>query len=133
MAYDRKGLSMLDRIDLAIRAERLAKRQGEQQPLVGDFVRFSSGQIERFSWDGDRSIQTAPGGSFYLGGSGLASFSGSLNPPVPKASLTLIDEVVEGAFWFFHHGSPGAGCGVHFTLPCKVFVCSAPYQGFVRL
>lgn len=124
---------MLDRIDQSIRADRLAKRNRIQRPTVGDFICFASGETERFSYDMEHSMQTTPGGAFYIGESGQASFSGSLNPPVPTESLTLTSQVKEGTFWFFHHGSPGAGRRVDITLPCRVYSCSAPYRGFVRL
>lgn len=100
-------------------------------PRVGDFVLFESGELERFSYDWDDSLQTSPGGSFYLGKNGWCSFSGGLNPSIDKSTLTQLDAVLDGSFWFFHHGFSGANRGVNCEAPCRVFKTSAPYSGFL--
>jgi hypothetical protein len=102
-------------------------------PRLGDFVRFQTGEIERFSHNSEDAMQTSPitHGSFFLSGCGHAQFSGSLNPFIPKASLVLTEETQDGTFWFFHHGQVGAGRGVRFRIPCRVFSSSARYEGYL--
>lgn len=123
MQFDSKDQEILD--------QRMSARQLISRPRIGDYVRFSTGQVERFSDDGGDAFQTSPGGSFYLCGSGNASFSGGLNPSIPMDSLSLTDEENEGRFWFFHHGSAGAHRGVYFSVPCRVYDTSAPYNGYL--
>lgn len=124
-----------DEIDQKILEECVAARDKIDRPRIGDFVRFPTGQLERFSYDcGDR-LQTSPirAGSFYLGRDGLASFSGSLNPPIPLDSVRLTDETLQGEFWFFHHNQVGAGRGVGFSIPCRVYSTTAAYDGFLSI
>jgi len=64
---------------------------------------------------------------------GEASFSGILNPSISADSLSLTDEKEHGEFWFFHHGSAGAGRGVRFTVPCRVYETTAAYNGFLSI
>lgn len=121
-----------DERDQMLLEKKIAAREKICGPRLGDFVKFPNGIIERFSHDWGDSIQTSPIKycSFYLG-NGEASFSGSLNPGIPKSSLKLTEEVVEGEFWFFHHDSPGAGRGVYCTVPCRMFETTAEYRGFL--
>jgi len=90
---------------------------------VGDFVRWPNGELRRCSHDWEDSMQTSKGGagSFYIGSSGHASFSGGLQPANPMEFFKPTQETMTGAFWFFHHGSAGAGRGRDFVLPCRVF------------
>jgi hypothetical protein len=84
--------------------------------------------VLRFTHDWGDSIQTTVGAkhpchgdaSFYLS-DGYASFSGSLDPAINKARLRDTGEMLEGSFWFFHHNFAGAGRGVYFRIPCRVF------------
>lgn len=122
-----------DMIDQEILDKRMAARELIDRPRTGDFVRFPSGELERFSHDWEDAFQTSPihAGSFYLHDHGHGSFSGSLNPAIPSDSLSLTGEKMGGEFWFFHHGSAGAGRGVRFTVPCRVYETSAAYNGFL--
>jgi len=96
-------------------------------PRVGDFLRTSEGML-RFTHDWGDSIQTTVtakhpcygDASFYLS-DGYASFSGSLAPSISKELLANTGETEEGCFWFFHHNWAGAGNGVDFRIPCRVF------------
>jgi len=106
--------------DATIKARRLAAWNTRNGPRVGDFVIMPDLTYQRFSHDWGDSIQTSEGGSFYLG-EGYASFSGGLNPSVPKSRLVLTDEIREGSFWFFHHDFMRAHNGVYFTAPCRVY------------
>jgi hypothetical protein len=98
-----------------------------QGPRVGDFLRVPNGML-RLTHDWGDSIQTTVSAkhpchgdaSFYLS-DGYASFSGSLDPAIPKDSLRDTGETAEGSFWFFHHDFAGADRGVHFRIPCRIF------------
>ncbi len=124
-----------DAIDQEILERRMAVRELIPRPRTGDYVRFPSGEIERFSHDWDVMFQTSPvrAGAFYLHDHGEASFSGSLNPAIPASSLSLSDEKRDGEFWFFHHGRAGADRGVRFNVPCRVYDTKAKYDGFVSI
>jgi hypothetical protein len=112
-------------------AEILAKREQlfneREGPRVGDFLRTPQGFL-RFTHDWGDSIQTTvrPGhpcsgdASFYLS-DGYASFSGSLDPSIDKATLRDTGETEKGSFWFFHHDHAGADRGVSFKIACRVF------------
>lgn len=121
----------LDTIDQDLLAAIVALREQLQGPRIGDCVLFASGQLERFSHQWPDGMQTSPKGSFYLSGSGRGSFSGGLNPATPTGALKLTPVSLHGEFWFFHHGRPGAGRGVYFQIPCRVFRTAAPYTGFL--
>ena len=123
-----------DAKDQTIADIRRAHRDRIEGPRLGDYVRFKTGQVERFSNRLTSSLQTSPEkyGSYYLSDSGNTQFSGSLNPPIPLESLSLTEDSLSGEFWFFHHGEVGAHRGVRFTLPCRVYETSADYAGFLR-
>ena len=122
----------LDARDQEILAEIFERRAAFTFPCMGDYVVFPGGQLERFSSDYSDRIQTSPSGSFYLTSSGFGSLgSGGLNPSIPRSTITPTDATLPGTFWFFHHGIGGAGRGVYFDMPCRVFKTSAKYEGFV--
>jgi hypothetical protein len=123
MKFDTRDQDILDNIMIA--------REKITRPRIGDYVRFLNGKIERFSHDWDDSLQTSPCGSFFLYSGGNASFSGGLNPAIPVESLTLTEEIKDGEHWFFHHNSAGAGRGVYFKIPCRVYSTTAEYPGFL--
>lgn len=122
-----------DEIDQAHIETCVAARDAILRPRVGDFVRFPTGEVERFSHDWEEDFQTSPlwAGSFYLSGCGNASFSGSLHPAIPLSSLTLTEESRDGKFWFFHHNRTGGGRGVTFSTPCRVYATTAQYKGYL--
>lgn len=119
-----------DHRDAEILKERVARLNTREGARVGDFVRFPDGTVRRFSyiWDfedgSDLSLQTAGGGSFYLGECGV-SFSGSLYQGIPGKSLTLTNEKRNGDVWFFHHGFAGADCGVSAVVEFRVYETNA--------
>ena len=122
----------LDARDQEILAEIFERRAAFTLPGMGDYVVFPGGQLERFSSDYSDRIQTSPSGSFYLTSSGFGSLgSGGLNPSIPRSTITPTDATLPGTFWFFHHGIGGAGRGVYFDIPCRVFKTSAKYEGFL--
>ena len=122
----------LDARDQEILAEIFNRRSAFTIPCIGDYVVFPTGQLERFSSDYSDRIQTSPSGSFYLTSGGFGSLgSGALNPSIPRSTITPTDATLPGTFWFFHHGIGGAGRGVYFDIPCRVFKTSAKYEGFL--
>ena len=52
-----------DDVDQKILSERSSNRDAIEGHRVGDFVKFPTGQVERISFIGSNSAQTAPGGS----------------------------------------------------------------------
>ena len=128
-----------DERNRAILRQRAAARI-DDRPRVGDFVIYPDhpvrGQpdrwghcftapVERISYDYEpcglgAEVQTSPGGSFYLSDYG-ASFSGGLNPAIPKGALTDTGEMRLGTFWFFHHDFAAAHAGVECLAPCRVW------------
>lgn len=123
----RAQLDINDEKDMAILKARAEARRCRTEPLVGDWVIFPNGEGYRLTYDWGDSMQTTdrdhPGdvGSFYLEGNGLADYSGSLDPSIPKDKLHLRDESMPAWFWFFHHGEARAHNGVSFPLLVKVW------------
>lgn len=91
------------------------------RPRVGDFVLMPSGALERCAHAWDDGMQTTTGGSFHITRDGGASMSGSLNGAQLWEYFQPTDEVKPGRFWFFSHNLAGAGRGVDFWLPCRVY------------
>lgn len=91
------------------------------RPRVGDFVRMPNGALQRCAHAWDDGMQTCNGGSFSTSKSGLVSMSGSLDPSQLWEYFQPTDEIKPGRFWFFSHGMAGAGRGVDFWMPCRVY------------
>lgn len=125
MAFD------FDAQDQAIVKQRQLHRARCKQPLIGDFVRFPTGEVERFSEHWGESLQTSPSGSFYLSESGEAQFGGASHPATPLDQLDATENWLPGAFWIFHHNHRGPGRAVYFKIPCRLFLTSAPYSGYL--
>ena len=116
---------IFDARDAALRDERLAVWNAVQGPRVGDWVIMPDGAELRFTHDWGDEIQTTcrhlrQDASFYFYGDCM-SFSGSLDPAIPKADLVDTGETRNGRTWFFHHNEARAYNGVHFEVPCRVF------------
>lgn len=118
---DARNLELLQR-----RAEAFA---AETEPLVGDCVQFpNEAKLRRFTHDWGAAIQTTCGPghpcygdrSFYLG-VGYAEFSGTLDPPIPKAKLIATDATAPAGFWFFRDDHVRAHNGVQVQMPVRVF------------
>lgn len=120
-----------DERDEQLRQVRIVARANLAEPLVGDYVLFPGGELERFSHAWETGLQTSAAGSFHIFKDGNASFSGGLNPSTPRNQLVLTGKMLPGTFWFFHHDEVGAHRGVYCTIPCKVYTTSAPYTGFI--
>ena len=110
-----------DSRDQAILEERRQAYDAKTGPMVGDWVRFRDGSLHRFSHNWGDSLQTSPGGSWYLGPDGFAGFSGALDPGIPLSALQLTEEQLPARFWFFHHGFWQAHSAVHATMPVRVY------------
>lgn len=126
-------MNNIDHIDQSYLDKAAYLRSQIHEPLMGDYVLFPTGELERFSHDWGDGIQTSPGGSFYLNANGRSSLScGGLNPYIPIDSIEEIPgATLQGRFWFFHHGRAGAGRGVYVDCACRVFKTSSPYAGFL--
>lgn len=92
------------------------------RPRVGDFVRMPNGALRRCAHAWDDGMQTSDGGSFSTTTDGRASMSGSLYPSQLWEYFRDSGEVQPGRFWFFSHGRAGAGRGVDFYMPCRVYI-----------
>ncbi len=115
-------MSALDVRDVEILEARRIARDARDGPRVGDWIAMPDGSDHRITHDWGDHVQTGRGdcGSFYLGAHG-ASYSGSLDPGVPKSRLRSTPETRDGRFWFFHHDWHQAHNGVECRLPCRVF------------
>lgn len=113
-----------DERDAEIARERVRAWNERPGARVGDWVTLRDGSWRRFTHDWGDGLQTTIKNnvdtSFYLG-KGYVSFSGSLDPTLPRADLVETSETKNGNFWFFHHDSVGAHRGVYFEAPCRVF------------
>ena len=114
-----------DAKDREILADREAAFNALSGPRVGDWcIMPNEEKPRRFSHDWGDAIQTSwpkhGTGSIYLG-QGYASYSGSLDPSLPKIALIDTGERRPGQFWFFHHDHSRAHNGVHFEIDCRVY------------
>lgn len=121
----------LDDKDRAILANAIACREERRGPRMGDYVLFPTGEVERISHIFDNHVQTSPSGSFAMCSEGFMEFSGGLNPGVSKASLTLVLADIPGLAWIFHHGVVGPHRRVDVQIPCRAFLTTEPYKGFL--
>lgn len=112
----------LDEIDRTILEERISARMYHKGPRIGDYCNMLDGRRLRFSHDWGDDIQVSEGGSFYLSAGGYTSFSGGLEPAIPKSTISKGHEMSPlGSFWFFHHDHRGAHRGVQVKALCRVF------------
>lgn len=113
-----------DAHDQALLKERAAAFIRREGPCVGDWVIMAEGDLRRFTHDWGDDIQTTCKGmygSFHLNREGYASFSGSLDPGMPKTRFEQTDELKAAPFWFFHHDSPRAHSGVNVSVLARVW------------
>lgn len=89
---------------------------------VGDYVRHLSGKLDRVTHVGPDSAQTGGGnGSYYLGEGGYLSYSGGLDPGIPRNKLVLTEEVFPGMIWFFSMDQHEAHNGIDFKIDFRVY------------
>jgi hypothetical protein len=86
------------------------------------------GTTRRFTHDWDDGLQTSckdSCGCFYFGtghgGGSYMSYSGSLDPTIPRKSLVDLKMWKDGSVWIFHHDHWGANRGVYTLVPLRVF------------
>jgi len=116
----------------------IKSRDKINNPRVGDWLHYSNGIYRRVA---DTSYHVQPSyhidGSLYLTGNG-AQYSGSLHSSINPENLKLSDDKKDGIFWVFKDGHAGAGRGVYFSIPCRVYdVLSsewlADHESWIRL
>lgn len=108
--------------DFEIMQQRQAALDTHEGPRVGDFIVRTDGRVQRFSHDWDEcGLQTADSGSFYITQGGYASFSGALDPTLPRERIGPTDETRSGWVWFFSEDYVGAGRGVQCLLTFRVY------------
>lgn len=110
-----------DLIDDVNRCRAILVRENHPGHRAGDFVREPGGVIHRIAVLLAEGVQLSTGGNFHLAANGYSEFSGGCGPYYPYGWLRQSRDLKGGAFWFFHHNEPGAGRGVYFTAPCRVF------------
>ena len=122
----------------SILKERMKEFNKINKPKVGEFLKFE-GEYVRFTHDWEDSLQTGEGDSFYLNCCGRLSYSGSLNHGVQMDVLEVTKERRKGKVWFFDKDIAGAGRGVDFLVPFRVWKIKRtelkgvdPYEVFGR-
>jgi hypothetical protein len=108
-------------------ARRLAEFNARTGPRVGDYIRLPDlhpklGKWTRFTHHHGDLVQTGGGvhSSYYLG-HGYLSYSGGLDRGVKPDTLLPTAETKDGSVWFFDGEQAGAGRGVDFMAPMRVF------------
>jgi hypothetical protein len=107
----------------ALLKKKMQVRQLLEGPLVGDFILLSDGTFDRLTHDWGDTIQTGghQRGSFFLHDSGEMTYSGGLNPSIPKSALRPTGQTRVGRTWFFDEDWAGADRGVYFSVECNVW------------
>ena len=120
---------------LALRAKEFlspptTKALGHRGPKIGDWVRFTGGEMRRIShvWDcyddpKDWEIQTSKSGSNHLFGPSM-DHSGGLDYPVKFGTFKWTGELRMGTCWFFDGGHARAYAAIQAEIPCPVWECS---------
>ena len=101
------------------------KRKG---PRVGDFIRVNvvdkrAHDLVRITHDWGDAIQTAhsESGSYHLTQNGFLSYSGSLDPAIPKSDLVSTNQKIKRNIWFFDRNIAGASRGINTNILCRLF------------
>lgn len=121
---------LVDARDWELLTEYIAATCDQPGPIVGDFVLYPGGELERVSYvhgynAQGGTVQTSPGGSFHLG-RGYVSFSGGLNPGVQRSSLTDTGYRRDGTVWIAHHGRLVADCARNVNAPFRIYTTTEP-------
>ena len=116
----------LDPVNLKLLSERLKRFNRVRGPRVGDFIHLPrtnprQGEWTRITHDWGDTLQTGGmEGSYHFPGNYL-SYSGGLDSGVDHADLVPTTETKPGSCWIFDRDISGAGRGVNFIIPCRVF------------
>lgn len=90
-------------------------------PRVGDYALLPDGRTMRVSHHWGDALQLSEGGSWYIGTSGFASFSGGLEPGIAIERFVLTNEIKPGRFWFFDRDWRRAHAAVYALIDCRVY------------
>lgn len=126
--FSQEYLEKLVNRDIEIFQERMKafNARPADVPRAGDFIRMLDGELHRIvhcwpkEWGDDATVQTYPGGSFYLG-NGYISHSGACNPGVPYEQIKPTNETAMGSCWIFSQDLSGAGRGATAYCRFRVF------------
>ena len=107
-------------IEIAERRQKINAKS--THPQVGDIIEMPNGEYMRVCHDWDDSVQlTEHDGSFYMWGSGHASYSGGLRNRVPNEAFEKTTEERMGRMWFFADHRGGASRGIYCSMPFLVW------------
>lgn len=112
----------LDAENEVILAARQAQLDARHEIGVGDVV-MDGDKTLRVAHDWGDSVQLTDGvygESFFLG-DGYLSFSGGLNPSIPKERFAATDEKRGASVWFFSQNMSMAHNGYHATAQFRVW------------
>lgn len=118
---------VFDDTDALLLKQRQAAFDKRRGPRVGDLVETLKGDLLRFTHDhGKHGIQTTVPGdkygcSFYFDGQGFLSYSGGLDPCIPKEGLVDTGRTDTAPCWLFHHDDRRAHNGVQAKVTVRVF------------
>lgn len=108
--------------NLQLIADRIKTRQKFEQILVGDYIEYLDGRIERTTYIWENSAQAGGGsGSYYMSKAGYGSYSGGLNEGLPLSNLEKTNEFKPALFWLFSDDWSGGSRGVYFYCPVRVW------------
>jgi hypothetical protein len=111
-----------------IQAQIRAAWEARKGLRVGDVIEMLDGTVRRFTYDWGTQIQTTMPRTadlgperYYIGKTASADYSGALDYAIPYRCIVPTARTVEARFWHWKEGISGAGRGVDFTLPCRVY------------
>lgn len=113
--------------NLANLAEFMAEYDKRDVPREGDWVRHPCGRMSRITADWESHVQVGGTGCgrYHLNKYGV-SYSGACDPGVLVAGLRKMEEVKDGSVWIWNRGYVGAGEGVDFVVPFRVYETDEP-------
>ena len=113
--------------NLASLAEFMAEYDKRDTPRDGDWVRHPCGRMSRIThiWPDSVQIGGSASGQYHLNKYGI-SYSGALDSSIPTSGLRLTSETKNGMVWIWNRGYVGAGEGVDFVVPFRVYETDEP-------
>lgn len=112
-----------DSCDREMLTERTTLRGQRTDALIGDFVAFPDGHLERIAYIWNNGWETSGGGSFYLSETGNGWFTGEANRAIEVEHFADSGITRPGHFWFFSHDLWISHNGVECEAPCRVWLC----------
>jgi hypothetical protein len=102
--------------------QRIENRKQFTNILVGDYIHYLDGRIERTTYIWEDSAQAGGGsGSYYMSKSGYGSYSGGLNSGLPLNKLKATNDFKPALFWLFSEDWSGGSRGVYFYCPVRIW------------